>query len=91
MARKPKDPDAEQVRAYFAAVVLNHIDLQAEWEGWRMRGRDLVSPSGQRINPRRLLGLLFAEENRQRVERTRPKRIASVVSLPSRERFNGAA
>lgn len=90
MPRK-KDPEAEKVRAYWAAVVLNHVDLGGEWEGWRMRGRDLVSPCGKRINPRRLLGLLFAEDNRKRFERTRPARTATVVTLPSRERFNGAA
>ncbi|NUO74593.1 MAG: hypothetical protein HOQ32_01125 [Lysobacter sp.] len=37
------------------------VDLDDQWDGWRVRGRDLVSPDGQRINPGRLLGLLWRD------------------------------
>lgn len=38
------------------------IDLTGDWYGWRLRGRHLVSPGGQRITRERLDGLLFRDE-----------------------------
>lgn len=38
------------------------VDFDGEWHGWRLRGRHLVSPSGQRITRERLNGLLFRDE-----------------------------
>jgi hypothetical protein len=55
-------PSAEEaMRFMFAAVVHQQIDLSGPWEGWRVRGRDLVAPDGQRIPARRLEGLLWRE------------------------------
>jgi len=42
--------------------ILNHIKLSNEWAGWRFAGRDLVCPDGNRINPRRLRGILWQEK-----------------------------
>lgn len=39
-----------------------HMDLNDEWIGWRLRGRYLISPGGQRISPERLRGLLFRDQ-----------------------------
>lgn len=30
-------------------VVTNHVELTGPWAGWRLAGRDLVAPSGERI------------------------------------------
>jgi hypothetical protein len=38
-------------------VIDNHVDLHGPWAGWRLAGRDLVAPSGERIPERRLRGL----------------------------------
>lgn len=53
--------------------VLGHVDLAADWAGWRIRGRWLISPEGDRINPLRLRGLLFSEAGQQRVARAKAK------------------
>ena len=52
----------EAVRFMVAAKVHQQIDLAGPWEGWRLRGRDLVAPHGQRIPARRLEGLLWRDE-----------------------------
>lgn len=46
----------------FDEQILNHINLVAEWTGWRFRGKDLVSPDGHRINPQRLRAILWSEK-----------------------------
>lgn len=45
------------------------MDLSADWAGWRLRGRWLISPDGQRINPLRLRGILFREDGENRVSK----------------------
>ncbi|WP_435015154.1 hypothetical protein [Xanthomonas arboricola] len=40
-------------------VVRNHVELTGPWAGWRLAGRDLVAPTGERIPERRLRGLLW--------------------------------
>lgn len=40
-------------------IVDNHVELSGPWAGWRLAGRDLVAPSGERIPERRLRGLLW--------------------------------
>lgn len=40
----------------------DHIDLQGDWTGWRLRGRHLVSPDGERITQERLSGLLWRDQ-----------------------------
>ena len=39
-----------------------HLDLADDWRGWRVRGRHLISPDGERITPERLNGLLWRDQ-----------------------------
>ena len=39
------------------------VDFDGDWHGWRLRGRHLVSPDGQRITRTRLEGLLWRDES----------------------------
>lgn len=43
-------------------------EMPGEWAGWRLAGRYLVSPDGDRISPRRLRGILFAEFCREKLQ-----------------------
>lgn len=54
----------------YAEKVLGHIDLPGEWAGWRLRGKWLVSPDGERINPLRLRGILFREAGEKRLAKS---------------------
>ena len=49
--------------------VPGHVDLSADWAGWRLRGRWLISPDGQRINPLRLRGILSREDGEKRIHK----------------------
>ena len=40
----------------------DHVDFQGAWHGWRLRGRHLVSPDGERITAERLSGLLWRDQ-----------------------------
>lgn len=62
---------AEHSAAHHERVVHNRMPLYGPWQGWRMAGRDLVSPSGDRINQRRLVGILWVERCRQRLGQAR--------------------
>lgn len=53
--------DAEAQNFIYQALVHCHIDLAQEWHGWRIRGRFLVSPDGDRITVERLRGVVFRE------------------------------
>ena len=53
--------NAESPADHFARVVHNHCELHGPWSGWRMAGRELVSPEGDRITPERLQGLLWRQ------------------------------
>lgn len=44
------------------ALLYQRIDLTGPWQGWKLRGRDLVDPDNQRISPQRLRGLLWRDE-----------------------------
>ena len=55
---------AEHPEAHHERIVYNKTPLYGPWTGWRMAGRELVSPEGDRINPGRLAGLLWAERAR---------------------------
>lgn len=57
-------------------LVDNHVDLTGPWVGWRMRGRDLVSPDGDRITPERLRGLVFRQRAEDRLAAARARRAA---------------
>ena len=58
-------------RAHYARVVHNHTPLYGPWAGWRLAGRELVSPGrgsdAMRISPERLLGLLWREAAEARI------------------------
>lgn len=62
----PKHPLNPCARRLYTEKVLGHVELAADWAGWRLRGRWLISPEGDRINPERLRGLLFREANEKR-------------------------
>lgn len=62
----PGQPMNACARKLYAEKVLGHVDLSADWAGWRLRGKWLISPDGDRINPQRLRGLLFRDAYEQR-------------------------
>jgi hypothetical protein len=73
--RPPCWPKGEQcpnscARNHYEHVVHNHVELTGPWSGWRLAGRELVSPGPSkkalRITPRRLLGLFWTEAARER-------------------------
>jgi len=43
----------------YRRVVWGHEELNCEWTGWRLRGRHLVSPHGERITPQDLDRYLY--------------------------------
>lgn len=59
----PNDCAAQQCQR----VVANIVPLHEDWAGWRMAGRCLVSPDGDRIRPDRLRGVLWREYGRKHV------------------------
>ena len=64
-----------------------------DWKGWRFSGRFLIAPSNAgRILPRRLLGILWEERQRERLAAfaTRPGEPPR-SPLPPRELFSGSA
>lgn len=48
--------------ALYDRTVYNRQHLSGPWTGWRMAGRDLISPDGDRISPERLRGLLWRQQ-----------------------------
>ncbi|MDR1076538.1 MAG: phage protein [Xanthomonadaceae bacterium] len=48
--------------AHHDRTVRNHLNLTGPWAGWRLAGRDLISPHGHRINPERLTGLIWRSD-----------------------------
>jgi hypothetical protein len=67
-----------------------------EWYGWRLRGRLLVSPHGDRLTRERLEGIVFRETLHQRlhvatVKRELAERTARIVWLPRREMHTDVA
>ena len=70
--------------AHYNRVVLNHTQLHKDWEGWRMAGKELVSPKGERISPSRLEGLIWstrADDIRQSARIRKSKRQQSLVKV----------
>lgn len=63
--------------ALYDREVNNHVALTGQWQGWRLAGRDLVAPDGQRIAPERLRGILWRQESEARLAAARAKREAS--------------
>lgn len=78
------------------------LDLPDDWTGWRLRGRHLVSPDGERITQERLSGLLWRDQlelrragyaSRRRAEAARcnRQRVKVVVVELSQLRLHGVA
>ena len=94
---------AESPATHYARIVENRTALYGPWEGWRMAGRFLVAPDGQRITPERLRGMLWAEQTSARLsrggllarggDREQAGEVISKfrISLPARELFRGQA
>lgn len=80
---------AESPRAHYARIVENKTGLYGPWTGWRMAGRFLIAPSGQRITPERLRGMLW-EEKARAVQILRSPASQRTV-IPARELFGGQA
>ena len=79
-------------QAHADHILRNHVELSGPWAGWRLAGRDLVSPEGVRIPERRLRGLLWREEAELRREQARQRKaksghrgLVTVVRLPLRD------
>jgi len=68
-------------QSHYDQVVHNHFNLTGPWAEWRLRGRDLVSPTGERISPERLAGILFREANERRLDVLRTRRAAQKNQL----------
>lgn len=83
MARKAKTEGSGSGAFFFQ--VYGSCDLRGDWSGWRIRGRFLVSPTGERILPRRLAGILWAEALRAQLpppdQATRAARGANASGL----------
>ncbi len=84
--------------SHYDRMTYNVMPLYGPWAGWRMAGRDLVSPDRQRISPERLRGLLFRQASEQRLAQSRLRNNHTdgsadrmVESLPARELFAGCA
>jgi len=76
----------ECAAALHERITRNHVALTGPWAGWRLAGRDLVAPDGQRINPQRLAGLMWrdSQELRQagyakRAQAEKPRQQVKVV------------
>jgi len=84
----PRVPLNECAKRLYAEKVLGHVDLAADWAGWRLRGRWLISPDGDRITVERLRGLLFVEMNERRRLKAGSKgqQVATVVRLRPSQR-----
>lgn len=86
-------PTADEALQFMAdAVLYSRIDFAGDWQGWKLRGRVLVSPDGDRISAERLRGLLFVETLRtpKRAKPGRPSKaelaarpVAQVEALPN--------
>jgi len=80
----------------YQRTVHNQHELTGPWAGWRMAGRDLIAPDGQRINPERLRGLMFRQDLEERRDRARarskakPQLVRVVVVDLAAYRLNGA-
>ena len=70
---------AETPDEHYRRVVYNEAALFGEWRGWRLTGRDLVSPDGHRITAYRLRGFLFIESIRPKKRNPTP-----ITPLPRR-------
>lgn len=73
---------AETSVEHYQRTVHNHAALHGPWSGWRMAGRDLVSPEGDRLSPERLRGLMFRQALEARRDRARARAQERVSRMP---------
>lgn len=64
LRRPPCWPEGSQcpnpcAEAHWERTVRNHTPLHGAWGGWRLAGKELVSPNGLRVSPERLMGLAW--------------------------------
>lgn len=57
-----KPTTEEAMNLMFDLHVNGNVDLVGPFEGFRFRGKDLVSPDGQRLSRRRLEGLMWRDK-----------------------------
>lgn len=70
-------PTPEQAMQFmFDVLVSQRVDLTGPWQGWKVRGSNLVSPDGDRITPERLRGLAWRHALETRRDAARAKRAA---------------
>lgn len=65
--------EAESPGEHYDRIVHNKTALHGPWRGWRLAGRELVAPDGERFTTERLRGLAFRLEAEQRLERARAR------------------
>lgn len=93
-------PSTEEALAFmYEAVVHQRIDLTGPWRGWRIAGRDLVAPDGQRISPARMAGIMWRDElglrlkgyaSRRKAEADSKKnQLVKVVVIPLSQYLDG--
>lgn len=87
--------------ALYQRTVHNQHWLPAPWNGWRMAGRDLITPDGTRLSPERVRGLAWRQDAEARLAGilAKKKRVSNgmvtVIRIPNddwhRERFGTVA
>lgn len=85
LIRPPCWPNGQQcpngcAKAYYERVILNHTPLSGPWAGWKLAGRDLVSPKGIRVSPQRMEGLIWRQEAEQRLQSARARNDAQKLT-----------
>ena len=88
---KIKRPSKQEAEAFmYDAIVRNHIWLSRDWAGWRMAGRDLVSPDGDRMNARELRWILaLAAQKKKLWAQVKDVRQDNVVAFVPRAKAVG--
>jgi hypothetical protein len=61
--------NAESTPAHYERVVYNRTELFCEWQGWRLSGRFLIGPHGERFTPDRLAAIAHADKAKKRFGR----------------------
>jgi hypothetical protein len=78
-----RQPNKEEALAFmYDALVHSSIDLACEWEGWKIRGRDLVTPDRDRISVGRLKWLIAREAMREASGRRLVTKSDTVIQFP---------
>lgn len=57
---------SESTEAHYDRIVYNQLSLTQEWQGWRLAGRMLIGPHGERFTPERLAAIAFADRAKKR-------------------------